>query len=141
MQKHFKKILFGLCGSIGLVLILFIMLLTMEWRPYWIKYVARETILTDRVEYGIQEKRKVIKKQTSNNKHLSAPKIIRETNLGPPMPKNDSDWSFKIPKILHQKWLTQYVPRMTIPWISSWNKVGHYVHLIARVLIYLNLVE
>ena len=97
----------------------------MERRPYWVKYVAMETILTDKVEYGIQEKRKTGKNQTSQNNRASAAKIIRETNLGPPMSKSTSDWPFKIPKILHQKWLTPYVPRMTIPWISSWSKVGH----------------
>ncbi len=135
MQKHFKRILLGLSGSLAFVVILLILAITTEKRPYWVKYVAMETIVVDRADYGMREKRQTdiannvvnalnSKNQTTQNEQASTTKIIRETNLGQPVPRNDSDWPYQIPRILHQKWLTPYVPRMTIPWISSWNEVS-----------------
>ena len=38
--------------------------------------------------------------------------------------KTDKEiWRYRIPPILHQKWMTEYVPIETKTWISSWNKL------------------
>ena len=34
-----------------------------------------------------------------------------------------SPWIYRIPPILHQKWMTEYVPIETNSWISSWNRL------------------